>query len=36
MYQEYRAYLQRPALTDIIAILKQILLDIRKHPKYVA
>jgi len=36
MYQEYRAYLQRPALTDIIAILKQILLDIQKHPKYVA
>lgn len=36
MYQEYRAYLHRPALVDIIAILKQILLDIQKHPKYVA
>jgi hypothetical protein len=36
MYQEYRAYLQRPALVDIIVILKQILLDIQKHPKYVA
>jgi hypothetical protein len=36
MYQEYRAYLHRPALTDIITILKQILLDIQKHPKYVA
>lgn len=35
MYQEYRAYLHRPALTDIIVILKQILLDIQKHPKYV-
>jgi hypothetical protein len=36
MYQEYRAYLHRPTLVDIIAILKQILLDIQKHPKYVA
>ena len=36
MYQEYRAYLHRPELVDIIALLKQILLDIQKHPKYVA
>jgi hypothetical protein len=36
MYQEYRSYLHRPELVDIIAILKQILLDIQKHPKYVA
>ena len=36
MYQEYRSYLHRPELVDIIALLKQILLDIQKHPKYVA
>jgi hypothetical protein len=35
MYQEYRSYLHRPELVSIITILKQILLDIQKHPKYV-
>ena len=36
IYQEYRSYLHRPELVDIIALLKQILLDIQKHPRYVA
>lgn len=36
MYQEYRSYLHRPDLVDIIVLLKQILLDIQKHRDYVA
>jgi hypothetical protein len=36
VYQEYRSYLNRHELVGIIDILKQILLDIQKHPKYVA
>jgi len=36
MYQEYLCYLNRSELVRIIATLKQILIDIKKHPKYVA
>ena len=36
LYQDYRSYLHRSELVEMIALLKQILLDIQKHPSYVA